>query len=267
MKPELTTLIQPYLDDTAYGLAEATLRNKRSWMKRLDKWLKGRTTPRTDQWAEYIRKRVGPASAKVGMVQALMFFRWCERRGYVDPDQIRHVKITAPPARRQALTEPEYHQLMALATGELRGALLLAWHTGLRYHDVMTARHEWLVDSCVKLVPHKTKRLDKQVAIPLQPEVFAELSAMGDGEWLFPGLRVNHGHGDWPRQLFNRLCQQAGVKDRTFHSFRHGFITRLLEKGVAPHFIATMTGQTVQQVMGYARITPDAVREAMFGKL
>lgn len=62
---------------------------------------------------------------------------------------------------------------------------------------------------------------------------------------------------------FRHICDDAGLKEHSFHSFRHGFVSRLVNAGVDPITIGSMTGQTIEQIQEYSHVSPQAKVNAL----
>lgn len=62
---------------------------------------------------------------------------------------------------------------------------------------------------------------------------------------------------------FRVICDAAGLPEHSFHSYRHGFVSRLLNQGVGHLVIASMTGHSLEQIETYAHVSADAKRAAL----
>ena len=108
------------------------------------------------------------------------------------------------------------------------------------------------------------KRLKTQNAtrlVPLHPELL-RLGIMRHVERmrkegqtrLFPELNAKRrdGPGHAASNWFGRFRKKSGVTDEgaVFHSFRHRFITTILDAGIAPHLIAPIVGHEAELVTG-----------------
>lgn len=149
-------------------------------------------------------------------------------------------------------------------------ACTVAWHTGLRMVDVANLR--WAsVDfpgNQIVVIPQKTKNTGRIITIPMEDELREHLVAAF-------GVRTQPEFVNRPfhelyvtdRQFlcnkFVDLCRSVELRDHSFHSFRHGFATRLLNSGADAIVVASMTGQTLKVLANYAHISSAAKRAAM----
>ena len=63
---------------------------------------------------------------------------------------------------------------------------------------------------------------------------------------------------------FRWILREAKIpREYSFHSYRHAFISRLLNAGVDVKIIQSMTGQSLRVLYDYVTVTPDAQRAAL----
>lgn len=147
----------------------------------------------------------------------------------------------------------------------------MGYDTGLRLSDVAEMR--WtavnVASKSVKLMPRKTKRYEKVVEIPLSDVTMALLEKMrlaaGASPFVSPWMAAQYA-ADRHKTLsmqFIRLARKAHVFDKSYHCYRHTFVTRMLAANVNPAVIASMTGQSLAQIMAYAHPTLETKRAAM----
>jgi integrase len=61
-----------------------------------------------------------------------------------------------------------------------------------------------------------------------------------------------------------RACQQAGIRQITWHTLRHTFASQLVTEGVPINVVQTLLGHsTVVMTMKYAHLAPSALHEAV----
>jgi len=66
------------------------------------------------------------------------------------------------------------------------------------------------------------------------------------------------------RTAFKNACDKAGIKNLTFHDFRHTFATRLVLSGVDLASVSKLLGHSsIQMTMRYSHPTPDALKRAV----
>ncbi len=106
------------------------------------------------------------------------------------------------------------------------------------------------------------KNANAKRLVPLHPELirigllrYVEAMRKQGRAHLFPELSRTrrdgpaHAASNW----FQRFRHKAGIEGKqeaVFHSFRHLFITRLLDEGIAPHLVAPIVGHEAELVTG-----------------
>lgn len=151
-------------------------------------------------------------------------------------------------------------------------ACRIAWHTGLRMSDVALMPLEAVqFDRMVIQVLTKKKRSRKEkLEIPIEPELKPVLEKLLENAKTHqqPSLIPAMAHLYTTSRTtlikdFGRRCAEAGLKEHSFHCYRHGFITRLLNAGVDSLIICELTGNTLKEIQQYAHVSNDAKAKAM----
>jgi integrase len=214
-------------------------------------------------------------------------FRWAADDGLVvNPVQFRRL-IQIPKERidRPPVTWDQYNRIMnVLEVGQFKdywpAACTIGFFTGLRIGDIACLR--WEVDEhgrgsrvsfddeLIVVWPMKLSHMRQRLEIPMEIELYEMLLAiknanrfptspyvmpMMHGRYLTPGREL--------RREFRKICDTAGLHEHSFHCFRHGFVTRLINAGVDPLTIKSMTGQNLQQIQEYAHISTKAKFNAL----
>ena len=214
----------------------------------------------------------------------LYWFAWLLDQGIVD----WHVKRTQLPrfnkqhSERNHFTRPQFERLLKrleLPRSSRRDwwpeylgpAICIGYHTGLRLGDV--ANLQWpavnLDDNSIDVEPHKTRRFAKRVLIPICPElreVLLTLWNTSKDQTGFVLQRMASLYALSPSDLskeFVELCVKSGLPNHSFHSFRHGFVTRLLNAGVNADTIGLMTGQSSAIIRTYAHVSLESRMDAV----
>lgn len=155
--------------------------------------------------------------------------------------------------------QPQYLRplvLLALNTGLRRGACF-----NLRWHDI-----DWSSKVITAVGTHA--KTAKTQYIPMNEEVaFALLEwlhvATEDKDLIFPGRRkgkVMHGI----ESQMDTLFRNAGIEGATFHTLRHTFASRLVQKGAnLPTVQALMGHANIKQTSAYAHLAPGAMAAAV----
>lgn len=181
---------------------------------------------------------------------------------------------------RRNLTDKELAKVCSSASGDLRYLLAIGLYTGLRLGDAVSLK--WTGDTIVdkhgkthligvdidhdiiRVVPQKTRRKQKVLAIPMHPVLKAMLAQKlsgqnDDAEYVFPELATLHSKGgatDITRriQAHFRECgiettekMADGSRKRAivrvgFHSLRHSFVSLCAANKVPQHAIQDLVG-------------------------
>ncbi len=216
------------------------------------------------------------------------FFEWCVQDRLLDMNPVQWNRLPSIPKempRRCCFNEEQYRRILDVAAhGEKwaefwPSAIMIAWHTGLRCKDICTLRWDHdehgggsKVDFEQEIIvarPSKRDSIRQRLEIPMDRELYEHLLGLKDAEhladsafvlplmyWRTYGRRDLHGE-------FRNMCDSCGLTEHSFHSFRHGFVTRLINAGVDPLTIGSMTGQSIEQVQEYCHISNGAKRNAL----
>ena len=186
--------------------------------------------------------------------------------------------------KREPFTTKEVADLIAVATGDLKGLIILAATTGLRLMD--GARIKWSnIDLKDKLIKIKTSKTGARLTLPIHHAFEAWLKDQPRGigmAQVFPSLAHKGGPGKTGLSMqFKRLMEKANVNagiarkregrgrttcQKSFHSLRHFAATQLAQNGVRAEVAMAITGHADEEShAGY--IDPDvkALRKAVNG--
>ena len=181
----------------------------------------------------------------------------------------------------QYFTERDYRKLLEVARVDPRdfwySAIHFAWCTGLRLKEVAQLQWQqidWEQESLMVVVSTGAGRPAKELQIPLDPDLYDrlfDLKKHNDAKCLVqcfvhPAMAGSYrmDKHKFISAQFIRLCQKAGIQDKSFMCFRRTFIRDLLFAGVNNQAIADLTG-----VVDPRRIAPnlslplDAKRQAL----
>jgi len=208
------------------------------------------------------------------------FFNYAITLGVVEHNPV--IKTTHLPENKQRknfhlFTPEEIRKLFEAARQYPKGdtklpLLALAYYTGMRISEILSLQLDSINLETGEMAYYSSKtRKEMYVFIAdklrdILREYIATLPE--DSVWLFPADR-SAGHLVYARSQWRRLIKDAGIKhipDRAWHTFRHGFITRMLEMGVPPSVIAQFTGQTVaiiERVYNWIGENKDLLRGVM----
>jgi integrase len=183
---------------------------------------------------------------------------------------------------RRELTVEELARVVAPLAGEMRVLFAIGIYTGLRLGDAVTL--DWgavdLVRGFIQWKPHKTKRHETIVRIPLFPAlaaIFAATPARRRNGPVLPGLaeeyRTRRTHFmETVRQVFvDADIETRGTRDNGraavdvgFHSLRHTFVSMAANAGVPMSVVQSIVGHTnAAMTAHYFHVSDDALRGAV----
>jgi integrase len=237
------------------------------------------------EWAADLRKQ-GQSGRWIAwqLAVAARFVNWMAQDPVNGVAELRKgdlPRIRVERFERAPFTENDFRRLLVTLQGRddlssrswqpyWQPAVLLAWHAGLRCSDV--ARLPWssvdLVKGELNVYPKKKMLTREKLTIPIAEPLRAALlqlwSTRDSSGLVLPLMAATH--NAYPAKLageFAAACKAAGLAGLSFHSLRHGFVTRLLAAGVDVVTIASMTGQTLEVLQGYAHVDTQAKRRAL----
>ena len=279
-----------YLADVSQHSTESTIRTRK---QRVAKWLRFRNTGNQpaeeftnedlNAWTKYSIEKLG-MTGNVGILvrkQILIFFKWLEVHKHIplNPLDIRKLtKLFPKQINRPPFTYEQHQKILEAAKMFTRwpwwaDAALLAWHTGMRCSDIACLK--WtdcdLENGVVNKVAIKTQRFAKTFSVPLEPEALERLKQLRESAKgspvVFPELNYTWNIRTMQTMIphqFRLILNKAGIgRGFSFHSYRHAFISRLINAEVNVKIIQSMTGQSLSVLYGYVTVTPQAQREAM----
>lgn len=146
-------------------------------------------------------------------------------------------------------------------------AITIGWHTGIRVSDVASLEWEKNVifgKQWLKVWPKKKANVEECLTIPMDLDLFNHLLALynnreDDRPHVLPQMYFQYYQE--PREIdrtFRKICDAVGLHEHTFHSLRHGFVSRLLNNGVDCLIISSLTGQSLSQIKAYAHVSIEA---------
>ncbi len=207
-------------------------------------------------------------------VAAFLKFLWDSRR--IDDDWCRGIKWPEKPAQqpRPIYTPEEVKALVELAGDRPVGfILLLAYNSGLAISDACNLL--WKEIDLEKLIiKHARNKTGVEAIIPIkfgsalhaaiERQRQDSIAAFGQATGDYPVCRWSHNNKHSFYTLFKRLCAQAGIKYRSFHSFRATMATDLVNSSTPLNVSLKVLGlRSVNQLMAYATTPPESIRTHM----
>ena len=290
--------VKRYLSENAFAWAPGTLKNHQKALRRWIREVKA-STPK-DAPTRYLSARVKEASPNAIRNECRMiakFCEWAKANEFAGSNHFAKLRLPRPAAAapRQPWLAHEKDRLLATAHAiddyysphspvepptYWPYAITCAWETGMRISDISLL--EWTeIDwqaRTIRRISHKTRKLGRWIDMPISETLYTMLLSMKDeasksdnlSQHVCPEMAVAYHGGQEATKTachqFQRLKTWAGFPEsdkRTFHCFRHSFITRLISNGVNPAVISSMTGQSIGVIMQYAHPDIDTKRKAM----
>lgn len=216
-------------------------------------------------------KRVLSFGCEDGLIQRIPFnFRRLPRLHREKLNRVpftweQHNRLLASLTPTEENPEPNGHYFWP-------NACRVAWHTGLRMSDVALMPLDAIkFDRMVVQVLTKKKRTRKEkLEIPIEPDfkpVLEKLLENGKTHhqpFVFPAMaQIYTTRRTQLIQDFRRQCDAVGFQDHSFHSYRHGFITRLINAGVDSLIICAITGNSLREIQSYSHVSDEAKAKAL----
>lgn len=178
-------------------------------------------------------------------------------------------------ARMRFLTEHEEDILMpALAKKDLKAYQMsvVSLYCGLRWREVAVLKGFCidLENSKIAVLDPKNK-VDRIVPMPeIVTDLFESMRPFGPDQLLFPNANGQIAKEPiWPiRQAFRESGLNDGISDRkmtaSFHSFRHTYASRLVQRGVDLYRVQKLMGHsTITMTERYAKLVDTNLEEAV----
>lgn len=224
--------------------------------------------------------------------QVRAFFNFLMDEGCiaVNPATFRRLKLSKPPIPdRYPVTQEQFLAFVKETSypqrypDYIQQAAIIAHYTGLRFGDVANLMWQWgdgpdersevnFARGVVSVRPLKKESRREKLEIPLCHElreylIGIRLSVLSEDFYVLPELRRLYNRAKscaiQAGQIYRLIFDKLGMPKHSFHSFRHGFVTRLIEAGIQTIVIQQMTGQTLQALQQYAHITLETKAEAL----
>lgn len=278
----MKTLFDQYLEFLAGTITVSTAETRRTQLAHFFRHFKGVQPRELDGtamagWLEFELKtlQLNPNTVIGHVKEARRFLEWCKGQGLILINPAAGLpKIRRAQVRKVPFTTEQYVKVLAyIQRADVEPywhtAVVVAWHTGLRLSDVAAVAwanvdfDAWIVRS----YPKKKESLREILYIPIEPELQQLLSRLvveQSTDWVNPRFKAMYdGYRTKLAAEFRTICDACLLPDHSFHSFRHGLVTRLIDAGVDPVTICSITGHSLDQLQEYAHVGIDAKRRAM----
>jgi integrase len=225
------------------------------------------TPLRVEGYQQQRIRKVCPATVNRELALLKHMFNMAERwRLYCGPDPVRAVKfLREDNLQLQTLSETGEQAFLAHCPPDLQDMVLFDLNTGLRSGDLFNLRWEDidLARRAMTVRVRKTRRL----LVPSLNDVAPGLVQAWAGIRKGPHVFFNPATGDRFKDVKNGLkkaCKAAGLCGITWHTFRHTFASRLIQRGVDIVTVKELLGHsTVTVTMRYTHTNHDLKAQAV----
>jgi integrase len=277
----MNSLMADYIAEIRETRSPKTAGDYEERLARFSKYMHGRDFSRQLAVAFLLslkEKEFGEASISLHQATMKSFFAWMKLNGHIAQN---FFEVNAIPAYRSKMrpdsfvfTEHEYNCIKA-ACLKIQNpehlfwhdAIVCAWNTGLRLHDIAYLERETvnLAERKITITPNKTKRYAKTLEIPVLPELHAMLEKNTFTPLLFPEMAKSYSESGNKAlsMFFRRLLDSIGIKEKSFHSFRHRMTSALLNAGTPISIVSSVTGQSFATLQRYSHAKLDDKRRYM----
>jgi integrase len=209
---------------------------------------------------DWLAKRYGKCSdsCRHGAARAIVrALNWAIQEHLIERSPLKHFKKPAPSRRETFITGAQYAALLKYVREHSEGAQTRAdvikflWHSGARPLESRIVEASWLTGSKIEIPKELSKGKRKARVIYLDSMAAAIVRRLAAQHPTGPLFR-NHFGKAWGKNslglMLNRLGRKISMADLCAYSFRHAYITRLLEKGIDAATVAELAGNSVAMV-------------------
>ncbi len=212
-----------------------------------------------------------PAEQNHAHTIAAIFFKWAERRTYVNVSPMSRLQLPSKLTTRERILNSEELKAVWLATEPYsthNAIVRLCILTGQRRGEIGSLKWEYFSSGLCTL-PGKTTKNHRTHVFPILPMAQAVIDQIPNtGAFLFQG-RDDKGKSwqGWAKGK-RALDEASGVKDFTLHDLRRTASSQLAALKVQPHIIERILNHSTGTISGIAAIYNrhsylDEMREAL----
>ncbi len=189
-------------------------------------------------------------------------FKWAEESGFISYSPWKNIKIPRDFSEKEIdiFTQEEIKKILSVESckKDTKDIVILAYRTGMRIGEILTLRWEdinfdkgflvvkrtWssYVDGEPEITEPKTKKSKRRIDLDgLTIQMLSEKHNKKEG-YIF----CKKDGSMYSRQAIRlpKICKNAGIKPRNFHTFRHTHATILLAAGVHPKIVQERLGHS-----------------------
>lgn len=280
---QLRGLAEEYYATDFPGRRASTISLAKMWVEKWLKWMnachhKQVTHESLQSYVNFLYEKFLPATAREYYGSVRRFLRWMERTCLIERSP--HVSVRIPMTEKvrkvQPITREEYIRLREVAAGHwMDWVIMLGWNTGMSISDCMLLKWGNVdLDRC--LITIRRIKTGTPSIIPFDPEdelgraLFAARESNPDAKpedyvSRAAGMRVNLNSaaiGSVGKSAFRHISEAAKLpKGKSFHSFRHSFVSMLANSGMNTALATKVSGHLDPKVFArYVHVEPDSIR-------
>jgi integrase len=172
-------------------------------------------------------------------------------RGFKKPPDGRRERYLAPSEYAACLRAVGKSQRAHLA-GPIRDVIKFLWHTGCRPQELRAIEADWVRGRKIVLPREVSKGKIRNRTIYLDSMSAAIVNRLSQ-QWPKGPIFRNTDGAPWTRdtlgRTIRRIGKRAGIKGLCPYLFRHGFVTRMLERGVDVATLAAISGNSPRMIL------------------
>jgi integrase len=236
------------------------------------------------------RKAKGAASKTISVDAKTLntAFNLARKLGHIQSNPVEKALALRPievqSSKKECFTQSQVESLLQSTTGDWRTMVMLGYYTGARIGDC--ANLEWanvdLTAGVIAYTPQKTRKRNKQVVVPIHPELQTHLERIASKDvpevHLCPSLAGKGTGGKFGLSAsFKSIMEKAGVDCKiadgqgkrkfsqlSFHSLRHSFNSALANQGIDQETRMRLTGHSSVDVnTGYTHLELTKLKAAV----
>ena len=220
----------------------------------------------------YKKATVSQYTAQKYLAHLRAAFNKALAQGYILENPFRKIKnFKIPESLPKYFTDEEFNKLLEIVKDDdLKDLILFAINTGLRQMELITLEWDQIDFSSLTLILDNQVNITKSKKVrnvPLNKTAFEILLERNKevkvGKiFTYKEAAISQ---DFISKKFKKLVVKAEINtDFNFHSLRHTFASRLVQKGVSIHEVSKLLGHAdIKTTQIYAHLRSDDLRNAV----
>jgi len=268
---QVADLIQDFLPYLKRSTAPASYRFYSAFLREASKHSAiGRSAASTlspSVVGKWIEKRYGHLSNSTqrGASRSITrLYTWAVKEGVLASSPVKGLHKPKDGARTFLLTNEQYAKCLKHAGPHLKVAIKFLKHTGCRPQEMRAIEAKWIQDGKI-VFPYKIKEHNRVLYLDSMAErIVVQLAELHPRGPIFRQPRGKPWSSYSLGLAIRKLRNKIGVAHLCAYSFRHAFITHLLERGIDPATVAAISGNSVKMVLEvYCHVSRNEQRLAL----